>query len=291
MITPSYIALLMLPVVLTAWAPSPNSAQQLTQVSVRAKLTDAMLRIRFGQQAPQVEQRLAEALIAQLGRRISFVQFAAAGNGQHTLTFSLDRNDRASTSQQVDRGFWVKLTQPGQDSTEVYWFTLLPAHATSSGISSLETLIADVQSALERQDYKPVRQLLGKVPVSLEAMISAAPLGWALPFRRDVLCMLNETELRVVQLETENQVSLDRPYSAKVRGDFTRDPGPDKVRYRNGVVSEPGDPTLRASLQRAINQRLVQGVKAVYVVDYLHGGNCGLQAVPPRTDGPGGGAQ
>jgi hypothetical protein len=267
-----------------AYAPGA-AAQDPTRVAVHVQLKDAMFRLGFGPQVPQIEKRLAEVIAQQIGQRVGFVRFVPLGTEADRLTFSLDRNDRASTGHQVDRGFWVQLTQTGKPPEEVYWFTLRPAHTTSAGVGSADALVADVQSALERQDFAILQKLLKTVPVALEAMISENPLGWALPFRRDVLCMRNETELQVVQLELENQIQLSRPYEARIRAEFTRDPGPDNARFRNGLLGEPTDATLRASLQRAIQQRRVQGVTAVYVINYQPGTNCGLRAVPPDVGG------
>lgn len=251
---------------------TPVEAQEPTRVGIEFEVRDAKYRHSLGNDLASIQSNLARSVADSLARRIGFVRFVADAQETYRLRFSLDRKDRLSTSALVDRGLWVTLVHPDVD-TAAYWFTLRDAVASLEVVGDARVVEHEVRTALAAQDYRLIRDLLGLVPVALEALALplSNPVGWALPFPRELLCIRDETRLRVVNREALAGGTLDQRYEAEVKN-ASLDPGP-HARFRDGVFGQ-----AETAFKPGV-------VKEVYVIDHRHQHNCRAPLAAPPIGG------
>jgi hypothetical protein len=250
----------------------PVEAQEPTRVGIEFEVRDAKYRHALSNDLGSIQSNLARSVADELASRIGFVRFVPDAQEPYRLRFSLDRKDRLSTNALVDRGIWVTLVHPDVD-TAAYWFTLRDAVAALEAVGDARVVEHDVRTALAAQDYRVIRELLGLVPVALEALALplSNPVGWALPFPRELLCIRDETRLRVVNSEALEGGTLDQRYEAEVKS-ASLDPGP-HARFRDGVFGQAAT-TFKPGV-----------VKEVYVIDHRHQHNCRPQLAAPPIGG------
>lgn len=254
-------------------AAAPVDAQEPTRVGVEFHVADQSYRAAFRSGVADVESDLARVMADTLTRRIGFVRFVPGGQERYRLRFSLDWSDPRSPTAFVDRGIWVTLVHPQVD-TSAYWFKVRDATVSMNPVGPREELVFDIGKALPQQDYGVIRNMLAHVPITEDALALplANPVGWVLPLRRELLCVRDETQLRVVNTEMLAEGPADQWYDADVR-DASLDPGPAHQRYRGGVFGR-----ARGTVNPGV-------VKKVYVVDYRHQHNCRPTPAAPPVGG------
>jgi hypothetical protein len=303
MLTRARLALWMLMLV-SALAPRPGSvaAQSPTRIGVRVQLVADRFRLKFGPRTPAVEAALAEKVSKLLGEQIAFVRFFPGDTtAPYRLVFTLDRKDRTSAGLFQEYGLWVRLEAPSASPQELYWLMLRPAEATSQGVGSETAFLGEVDAKLSHSNLAPIRKdLLSKVPITLNALAWDNPLGWVLPLGSDSLCMKRFTVLMIINEFTEGGTKFVRPYFASVAslGFSVASPSPAVTPYLRKVFSEPvasesPSSPVSADVKRELQNALRAGTvkaKEVYVTDYQYDPNsCRLQPVNPVGGGRGGG--
>lgn len=269
-------------------APAPVSAQ--TEVDVLFRLEDSRFRSRFGAGAPAVESTIADSIAAALAERVGFLRLTPGGGSEYRLVFTLDRQDRQSTSQFPERGIWARLEVPGGPLEEFYWKTLRPAEQALAPVGSDVDVAAEVARLFRGEIRQLQHDLLNQIPISQDGLAWSSPLGWVLPFSRRDLCMKNQSRLVFVNDVPAGQLRVERRDTATVTSEFALTPpvDPDYQRYLHRLFSEPLD---GQNMDDHLRQALLQGtakVTAVYVIEYEPELGCRAEPTPPVVGGGGG---
>jgi len=270
--------------------PLNVAAQSPTMVAVHAKLVANNFRLRLAPRVPDVEAAVGKRFANYLRERVGFLSFAVGDTvSPYRLVFELDRRERGSTADFEEFGFWVRLERPSDAPLELYWLPFRSADQSTAPIGTEEQFLAAVRAKLTHADPGPLRDsLLGRVPITQQALPHLSPPGWALTFRHLDLCIRNSSQLEFVNEIPANAMLIEKRFRAEVVAQFQVPPPPPAAAqpFLGGVFSQPTDPAVATELTRAMSQGPVR-VKQVFVVSYRHDPN----ACRDRTDGPGAGGE
>jgi hypothetical protein len=213
--------LLAIPAALDAQKPAVQVAFRLTAPTYVTRLTAAERR--------RIEAAVGERLRTTLADELQFVNFVADQPAPHRLTISLDRRDRAATTDSLSEvGFHAALANEARELASTYVLTFRSADAALDPLGTADALQLEIESKLGRLTAAHMTQLvdqvLSRVPVAGSTVVWRKDLtGWVLPRSPRDFCL----DLRSV---------------LNVEGDFLR--GPVTMRHEVKAQAAKLDPVV-----------------------------------------------
>jgi len=261
-------------------APSRAGADDRPAVTVRFVLADPNYKVKFSDaDRPGVEAAAAMRLAQRLSDRIGFVRFTTQGDLDTVLTFELNRQDPRGTSDIRELGFHVTLRRQGQAVSDSAYVMFRPQTESAASIPDRDALLEAIGAKVAEASGPrgPITALLSGLPIAHAAVFMKSPLGWAIPYRHDDLCM---DEASVVLLSN----TIDSPAATVVHQFTARASGRLKDGEPRGRILGEPDPASQAHLDELINAPPEQvRVDAVYVVQYAPRTPCDAVVAPaPR---------
>jgi hypothetical protein len=224
---------------LAATLATTASAQTRTTIAVAFRLQERLYRLEYKPaDVQQLEAVLADSIASILSRRIPFVQFSRALPAPRTLLMTLDRKDRVSVAQNQETGFYLQLVQDGAPSTSQYWRTFRPERDYLMARGSVSAFRNELQARFEISEVESIQDLLRGIPIATEATLwtdALQGLGWILPFKRQDLCMGEETTLRVANT-IRSSIETKKDFRAQARGVFNPTVVPPGLQSSRGNV-------------------------------------------------------
>ena len=259
---------------MVAVAPAPVTADDRSAVTVRVVLADRDYRAHVPPaELPDLEAALAERIARHLQGRIGFVRFTAQSGADSVLAFELDRQDRSGTSALREVGFHITLHQASQPLGEKIYVRFRSQTETFNQILGREALLEAVGPKVAEASGPrgPITTLLSWLPITRPAVFMSSPLGWAIPYRHDDLCMDNNTRVRLPTRIKSAVASVVHDFTARTSGALTDG---------DRILGVP-DPQSQAHLDDLKNARPDQVlVETFYVVEYSPKARCDAVIAP-----------
>lgn len=255
-----------------ATVPPPAAGQARPRIRVAFELPNRAYHELTPAESTAVALSASSLLAARLQQVLRYADFLASDTAADTLTFALDRLDRAATGPD-ELWLYARVSGAGVLPHGLRWFLFQKLADYNAARPRVEVLVKDVATKVALQDVSAISsELLSDVPLTNRADVRLDPPGpgWLVPFGRKDLCMDANSTFRV-----RNRIALD-PGSRDI--DFT---AMASVTLGRKILAVPARAQAEdVAVLRSAGARRVQ-VLAVYLTRYEADPNICLPATAP----------
>ncbi len=204
--------------------PPPAPAQARPRVRVLFELPNRKYHELTHDDSAAVALGAGALLAARLQDALRYADFLASDTAADTLTFALDRLDRAGSGPD-ELWLYARVSGAGVVAHEIRWFLFQKLIDYNAARPRVAVLMKDLATKVGLQDVAPIStDLLSDVPLANRAdvWLKEPGPGWVVPFGREDLCIDPRSTFRVRNRIMVQPATRDIDFTADASGTLHR---------------------------------------------------------------------